>query len=104
MKFDKSKCQILHLGWGNPGYMYKLANERLERSLAERDLGIWVDGRLNMSQQCALAAKRAKHVLGYMKYSIASQLREVIVPLYWCGPIFSSVCNFGDLNIRTSNY
>jgi len=36
---------------------------------------------LNTSQQCALAAKRANHVLGSIKHSIANQLREEIVPL-----------------------
>ncbi|KAK4811098.1 hypothetical protein QYF61_016384, partial [Mycteria americana] len=82
MKFNKSKCQILHLGQGNPGYMYKLGEERLESSPVERNLGVWFDGKLNMSQQCALAAKRANHVLGCIKHSIASWLREVIVPLY----------------------
>ena len=81
MKFNKSKCQILHLGMGNPGYTYKVVDERLQSSPAERDLGVWVDGKLNMSQQCALAAKRASHVLGGIKHSIASWLREVIVPL-----------------------
>jgi len=34
-----------------------------------------------MSQQCALEAKRANHLLGCIKHSIVSQLREVIVPL-----------------------
>ncbi|PKU31505.1 hypothetical protein llap_18184 [Limosa lapponica baueri] len=77
MKFNKSKCRILHLGQGNPGYTYKLGDERLESNPAERDLGVWVDGKLNMSQQCALAAKR----LGCIKHSIASQSTEVIVPL-----------------------
>ncbi|KAK4824365.1 hypothetical protein QYF61_014025 [Mycteria americana] len=24
MKFNKNKCRILYVGWGNPGYMYKL--------------------------------------------------------------------------------
>jgi len=57
MKFSKSKYWILHLGRGSPGYTYKLGDERLENSPAERDLGIWVDGKLNMHQQCALAAK-----------------------------------------------
>ncbi|KAK4823659.1 LOW QUALITY PROTEIN: hypothetical protein QYF61_005011 [Mycteria americana] len=74
MKFNKSKCQILHLGWGYPGYTYKLRNERLESSPTERDLGR------------ALAAKRANNVLGSIKHSIASSLREVIVPLYTALP------------------
>ncbi|KAK4813849.1 hypothetical protein QYF61_001947 [Mycteria americana] len=82
MKFIRSKCWILHLGRGNPGYMYKLGDERLESSSMGRDLGVWVDGKLNMSQQCALAAKRANHVLGCIKHSIASRSRDVTVPLY----------------------
>ena len=82
MKFNKGKCWLLHLGHRNPGCTYKLGNERLESSPEERDLGVLVNGKLNMSQQCALAARRANHVLGCIKHCIASRLREVIVPLY----------------------
>ena len=82
MKFNKSKCWILHLRWGSPGYTYKLGDKRLESSPVERDLGVWVDCKLNMSQQCTLAAKRANCVLGCIKHSIDNQLRVMIVPLY----------------------
>ncbi|KAK4822566.1 hypothetical protein QYF61_016135 [Mycteria americana] len=81
-KFNKSKCQILHPGQRNAGHNYKLGEECLEGSPAERDLGVLVDSRLNMSQQCALAAKRAKHILGCIKHSITSQSKEVIILLY----------------------
>ncbi|KAJ7398833.1 hypothetical protein BTVI_121476 [Pitangus sulphuratus] len=53
MKFNKGKCKILHLGWGNPGCLYTPGNERLESCATERDLGVLTDGKLDISQQCS---------------------------------------------------
>ena len=82
MRFSKSKCRVLDLGCSNPCCQHKLGDVRIVRSSAEKHLGVLVEGQLERSQQCALVAQKANCNLGCIKRSVASRLREVILPLY----------------------
>jgi len=48
----------------NPMHQYSLGADLLERSSADRYLGVLVDDKLTMSQQCALVVRKTNGILG----------------------------------------
>ncbi|KAJ7416592.1 hypothetical protein WISP_70033 [Willisornis vidua] len=78
MGFNQTKCQVLHFDHSN----CTEGTEWLESGQAERNLGLLIDRRLNMSQQYAHVAKKANGILACIKNSVGSRTRELILSLY----------------------
>ncbi|GAB0187290.1 triadin [Grus japonensis] len=81
MKFDKAKCKVPHMGKGSTQPVFVAGIEWIENSPEEKDLGVLVDKKLNMTQQCMLAAQKINHILGCIKRNMTNRSREVILPL-----------------------
>ena len=73
MKINRDKCQVPQLGKRNQMHSYKMGDTWLSSTTNEKDLGIVVDHKLNMSQQCDAAATKANDILGCINKSITSK-------------------------------
>ncbi|KAK4820705.1 hypothetical protein QYF61_003625 [Mycteria americana] len=79
MKLNKGKCKALHLGRNNPMYWYRLGTGCLESSFAEKDLGVILDNKLNMSQQMHPCSKEGQKPPGlYVEREVDGEVVKLV--------------------------
>ncbi|KAJ7419758.1 hypothetical protein BTVI_24241 [Pitangus sulphuratus] len=78
MKFNKTKCKVLHLDWGNHQYQYRMSDEWIQTSPVEKDWGIMVDEKLDMCWQWVLTAQKTDFILGCIGQNRCGQQKVVV--------------------------
>jgi len=82
MKFNASKCKVLHFGSHNSRLDYSLDGNRLENSVEERDLGVIINQNLKSDSQVNQVAVKAHRILGMIYRTIENKTKDIILPLY----------------------
>ena len=72
LKFNETKCKMMHVGRNNPRNDYKIGSVLLEKVSEERDLGVHLSDNLKPSLQCVEAAKKASSALGIIKRTFST--------------------------------
>ena len=86
LRFNSKKCKVLHLGYNNPKYNYLIKEgnvlNKLEESLCEKDLGVFVDCNLNFDEHISTIVKKARMLSGLILRTFHFKTSEILVPLF----------------------
>ena len=82
MQFNTSKCKGMHVGHQNERAIYSMGNHRLEEVEEEKDLGVLIHRTLSVSNNCAVAVKKANQMAGHIYRTVTHKSIQTVVPLY----------------------
>ena len=82
MKFNFDKCKVMHVGRDKYRDAYLMGGQVLAVTEQERDLGVVLNNKLGVSEQCKVARGKALRMLGAINRNVAYKNGEVIKKLY----------------------
>ena len=72
----------MHMGRKNKGFHYQLGNKELRSTEEEKDLGVIIHKSTKTSRQCNAAAAKANKILGFIRRTVVSRQKSIIINLY----------------------
>jgi hypothetical protein len=82
MLFNIDKCAVMHVGKKNNKFEYKMGERELRSTEEEKDLGVIVHHSTKPSRQCTAAATKANRILGFIRRTVVSRDKHIILSLY----------------------
>ena len=86
LKFNSTKCKVLHIGDNNPGYKYYINEGSTVRELqvttSEKDLGVYIDPNLTFKDHIENTIKKARSLSGLINHTITYKGKDIMIPLY----------------------
>ena len=82
LHFNTSKCKIMHIGKNNVKQSYRMNDQELETTKAEKDIGVMVQDDLKPSLHCAKVAAKANGVLGQLSRAVLYRDSNTFIKLY----------------------
>jgi len=98
MKFNVSKCKVMHTGPSNTNCSYFMNGQLLNSVTEHKDLGVIISSNLKVADHCHYACNKANKMLGMIKRTIKHRNLTVMVQLYkslvrphleYCSPVWS---------------
>lgn len=85
LRFNASKCKVMHFGRRNQHFDYSMSSQTLESSRCEKDLGVWINTELTAEDHIKTVVSKANQLMGMIKRSFT--LRDAAT----LGTLFKSI-------------
>ena len=86
LRFNSSKCKVLHLGKNNPCYKYTIKEGNITNTLevtkCEKDLGVHIDPLLSFDDHIIYIIKKSRGLSGLIMRIITFKTAIIMIPLF----------------------
>ena len=82
MKFNSTKCAMMHFGRNNQEHEYFLGNSTLNSTKAEKDVGVIVQENLKFDQHCKKVVNKCNQIIGQVWRSFENKEPGIMLDIY----------------------